>query len=720
MPEQEQQALLERLFEEESRQVFDLERGPLLRLRIVRLGSASWCWFITAHHAIGDAQSIFVLGTELLQRYDGLLDGQPLQLPPLRASFRDVVAHLRAAADTPEQTRAWWASAFGTPWPHVRLVPPERETEATSSARTLTLAQSQRLRAWAKDQHRSLFTFFLTLWFRILKKRSGVSDQVVGVATSGRDLPITDIDQMFGCFATGLPVRTHLEGHTFDEDFEAVDRAFSEAYRHGDIPTHELARLVPRFPESPWPPGAAHFMSFMDFRSFDALRSPYLQTHWEQARLHYTATATDTQSLNVLLGERIRIHLHATLPEALQHEILDEVVAEIAAHTAEPRPTSEPPPRVAAPGLDAALICYLPAPADLQGLLPGSPDAIRHLVKARLFEDGEARLAEVLRSPYGVSGAVFIPWFADELMLGDRAHLARQVADAIEVAGAHGARSVSLAGMLPACLNYGFSVAQLLDDENGLGLTTGHAATVVAVVKTVHKVLGLLERPIGQSTLAVVGFGSIGQSSLNLLLEQDLRPQRLLVVEQHSQLRHLKRPIDALRARYGDLEVLGADGALPDEVYGADVLIGASSSGGIVDVSRLQPGTVLIDDSFPLIVDARQAVERMERARDVLIVGGGTLSLGECRTEVLVPDIPSDLLDRALVRYGAGGVPGCRAESLLVSARDDLPAIRGLVDPADAARFWRALSDLGLEAAPLHLGGYAPPEALIERVRQLS
>ncbi|MBN1944640.1 MAG: amino acid adenylation domain-containing protein [Bradymonadales bacterium] len=801
----EQESALARCFEAESRQVFDLASGPMFRVHIARLEEHRSHWFFTVHHAIGDAFSLFLLGVELLQLYDAILDGRPAVLPPLRASFRDVVEHLRIEASrTPDSTRAFWDEQYRTPWPQVRLrirgtgEPAVLGDQTTSESLYLTSRESDRLRELASSRKLSLFALFLTLHFRVLARHSGEEDQIVGIATSGRDLPIPDIGRIFGCFATGLPIRARIRLASFEEDLRAVQKAFFEAYEHGNIPTYELAKVIPRHAGSPYPPGATYFMSFMDFRSLQAMRSNHLEPDWLRARLHYSAAATDTQlSFNVILGEQIRINLHSMYEPALQQEIRAEVEEEIEAllqschspHSlpnrsqAEETCTEESAKTAAAttvqfdqdppgdlvqhrepfteafdepgllsrrrrphpvtvtqrgtthtpvqavelsPKLDAALICYLPASDDLGVFFPRLSGSFPSLVRNGFFRDRPCLLAEVMRTPLGVSGAIFVPWFADELLSSDRRRLAGDVAQAVSLARAHGALSASLAGLLPSCLGYGFALEGLLDTETrGMGdppfrLTTGHAATVVAVVKNLRHVLGLAGLSLDQIELGIIGFGSIGQSALGLLLQLGPHPIALRIVEAADQLPHLNDPIEQLQRYYhGPLEIVGVSQDLPDAAYAADVLIGASSRGGILDVARLRPGTLLLDDSFPSLVDRQAAILRMERQQDVATLGAGMLSIGSCSTEVVAREVPPEVIDRAVRNYTDYGVPGCRIESLLVGAHGDLPAIRGLVEPEQAAAYWLAMSGAGVQPAPLHLGPTPLPEELCAAVGRL-
>src|SRR5687767_914336 len=64
-PQAEQEAL--RLATEDTRQPFDLARGPMYRLRLVRLADAEHRFYLTLHHIIFDGVSLYrVLVPELL------------------------------------------------------------------------------------------------------------------------------------------------------------------------------------------------------------------------------------------------------------------------------------------------------------------------------------------------------------------------------------------------------------------------------------------------------------------------------------------------------------------------------------------------------------------------------------------------------------------------------------------------------------------------------
>ncbi|MDX3619713.1 non-ribosomal peptide synthetase, partial [Streptomyces europaeiscabiei] len=367
-----------------------------------------------------------------------------------------------------------------------------------------------------------------------------------------------------------------------------------------------------------------------------------------------------------------------------------------------------------------------PAPHHLAAFAGLPPDTApgREAIRALLFPDGRARLLESITTPLGRSGFVSLPLFADELTgplpTGD---LATLTAHAVEHAASLGARCVSLAGMIPSLTGYGYDVLRRTAATTTT-LTTGHATTTVAVVKTVRTALDATGRDLAELTLAVVGCGSIGTSSLRLLLARSPHPPaRLLLCDVPGSAPRLRRLAAELSADHPAMAVQVVEptdtGALPAEVYGtADVIVTAVSGGPttLLDVDRLRPGTIVVDDSFPHCFDTARALDRMRHEQDVLIVGGGLLALGSTETH-LSPDLPAAALtghataraQQHLALHLPGTLASCRLESLLHAHLADpdsgteLPLIHGLVDLPRALAHWDAAEASGVHPAPLHL-----------------
>lgn len=211
--------------------------------------------------------------------------------------------------------------------------------------------------------------------------------------------------------------------------------------------------------------------------------------------------------------------------------------------------------------------------------------------------------------------------------------------------------------MIPSLTGYGFDVLRAVGttgavttattgpaDHTGSAapatpvVTTGHAATVVSVVRTVHAALDATGQQLGALTVAFVGLGSIGSSSLELLLTRAQQPPaRLLLCDVPGSGPRLKELAENLleRGLVKSVEVVESDQGLPGAVYDARLIVAAVSGGGaLLDIDRLAPGTTVVDDSFPHCFDTSRAIGRMDRAKDVLVVGGGLLSAGTTERRV--------------------------------------------------------------------------------------
>ncbi len=229
----------------------------------------------------------------------------------------------------------------------------------------------------------------------------------------------------------------------------------------------------------------------------------------------------------------------------------------------------------------------------------------------------------------------------------------------------------------------------------------------MSVVRTVHAALDATHRQLGSLTVAFVGLGSIGSSSLELLLTlAEEPPARLLLCDVPGSGPRLKELADGLveRGLAAVVEVVESDQGLPDAVYGARLIVAAVSGGGtLLDIDALAPGTTVVDDSFPHCFDTTRAFERMERAKDVLVVGGGLLSAGPAEREV-AEGLPAAAVAGYLAQpMVADAIASCRLESLLHASGCAVPLVHGPVDAPTGLAYWEAAEAAGIRAAPLHL-----------------
>ncbi|MFJ8751476.1 amino acid adenylation domain-containing protein [Streptomyces sp. NPDC102441] len=719
--------------EAEAKRRFEPWAWPLLRLRVLGLGEHEHVLLVHAHHLIGDGYSAALLVQELTTVYDRLAAGRTADLPAPRATFRDHA--LLPAEEQPGNAPGTAERRARVDAPYRRPVLRGTEGDGTvgdsgagseaaafrSSGFVLDADRTAALRALAAQAGATLYAPLLTAYHQQLARMTGHTDLIVGLAVSGRDRPLPDVHRIFGPFATAVPVRPAAGQDDkrptvdFGEALRGMVAEVEEARRHEDIVPRDVDGL---------PLTSQFFFTFLDFSMPATSHEQSLTVSWddEDSAFAPPSSATDVFLAVRPEGAGLRVTVRGSaaafssaaledFARALQERLARAVDRRDANRPSGNRPSGDRPsgdrPSGPRKTMDAALIGYLPSPGHLARLAGLPEDSLRREdLRELLFPDGAPRLLETVRTPLGRSGFVCVPLFADEL---DRdAGLVAHSARAVSLASSLGARSVSLAGMIPSLTGYGFDVLRSADGP--AAVTTGHAATVVSVIRTVHAALEATGKDLADLDVAFVGLGSIGASSLELLLSRATRPPRRLVLcdmpGSGPRLRRLARQLRE-RGQVGEVEVAESRPALPDAVYEAGLLVTAvSGSGAVLDVDRLAPGTVVVDDSFPHCFDTGRALARMRERRDVLVLGGGLLHLGELSREA-AEGLPAPAAAGYLAQpWIEGTLASCRVESLLHAADPELPLVHGLVDGSTTLAYWEAVERAGVTAGPLHLLGH--------------
>ncbi len=333
---------------------------------------------------------------------------------------------------------------------------------------------------------------------------------------------------------------------------------------------------------------------------------------------------------------------------------------------------------------------------------------------------------ELLAMHLGRIALFTLPHFDDQLYQ-DQTGLIASIIEGLEMARWLGARVVSLAGLIPSATDYGRAIAAALAGRDDLPLlSTGHATTTAAVTLALDRILVESGRDITQERVAFLGLGSVGLAALRLMLRCRPHPETLLlcdIYQKQAELELLQWELTTESGFKGTIQIIASPGAVPSELYTATTIIGATNVPNILDITRVNSGTLIVDDSAPHCFDPDQARRRFEAEQDILFTEGGVVQSPQPITATRY--LPR-LAERALpahakalfAHYNPHEITGCILSSLLSARFAHLPPTLGYVDLATTFEHYTTLRRLGFRGAELHCEGYTLPASGITRFRR--
>lgn len=216
---------------------FDLSKGPLFRLHLIRLSEARHELVFTAHHLVCDGWSFGMILAELARAYHARKTGRLPKLPPAM-SFADYARREHANIDSPEVTAAedFWVAKFSAGAPVLALPSdrPRPQVKTYSGAmESIALAPERyaRLKKASPKLGGTLFATLLSSFATLLHRLTAQDDLVIGVPAAGQTR--VGCDELVGHCLNFLPLRLRPDGKRHFREFAAeVKEHVLEAYDH--------------------------------------------------------------------------------------------------------------------------------------------------------------------------------------------------------------------------------------------------------------------------------------------------------------------------------------------------------------------------------------------------------------------------------------------------------------------------------------------------------
>ena len=233
----------------EAAKPFDLQRGPLLRVRLLRLNYDDHVLLLTMHHIISDAWSIEVLVRDFTALYAGFCQGYVAALPPLPIQYGDYAAwqrswltgNLLATQVSYWRTQLAELSPLELPTDYAR--PAERSPSGAVVAVTFDDETTASFRAVCQQEGVTLFMLLLAAFQLALGRYAGQTDVAVGTVVANRTR--VETEHLIGFFINTLVLRTDVGGVRTVRDLLARVREITlGAYSHQDVPFEHLVDVL--------------------------------------------------------------------------------------------------------------------------------------------------------------------------------------------------------------------------------------------------------------------------------------------------------------------------------------------------------------------------------------------------------------------------------------------------------------------------------------------
>lgn len=234
---------------------FDLEAGPLLRTKLVRLKEDQHQLVVTAHHIVVDGWSMGVILRDLGALYTAAHAGSGAPLNPA-PSFVQYALNERAAeaGDSHARARKYWIEQFSRAVPALDLpTDRKRPTLKTYASRRIDFplpkALTDRIKSTGARLGASYFVTLLAGFAATLQRLTRQDDLVIGIPAAGQ--AAAGEQDLVGHGVNMLPLRLAVEDDmTFSQLVKAARTALLDGSEHQQLSFGALLKQLslPRDP----------------------------------------------------------------------------------------------------------------------------------------------------------------------------------------------------------------------------------------------------------------------------------------------------------------------------------------------------------------------------------------------------------------------------------------------------------------------------------------
>ncbi len=299
LPADERNPVALRLAIEEAEQPFDLARGPLLRVSLLRLAEEEHVALITMHHIVSDGWSMSVFVHEVAALYEAFASGAESPLQELPIQYADFAAwqHEWLQGEVLDEQLGYWRKQLGGELPTLELPtdkphPAVQTYKGASQCVHLPVALSAAVKELSRRESVTPFMTLLAAFQTLLHRYTGQEDICVGTPVAGRNR--AEVEGLIGFFVNTLVMRADLAGApSFRALLRRVRDVALNAYAHQDMPFEKLVEELQ--PER----SLSHMPLFQVM--FHMLNAPQPELHLPGITLSFEQLYGETAKFDLLL-----------------------------------------------------------------------------------------------------------------------------------------------------------------------------------------------------------------------------------------------------------------------------------------------------------------------------------------------------------------------------------------------------------------------------------
>ncbi len=236
-----------RLATADALQPFDLAKGPMYRMRLVRLSDSEHRLFITLHHIIFDGVSLYrVLLPELETLYEAFARNESVSLAPLPIQYPDYAAWQRSSfkENSAEHLSFWQRTCHDLPVLDLQTDHPRPASQTYAGAMEtfqIPASTAAALRILSHEQGATPFMTMTAAFMALLHGYTGQEEIAIGGVSSGRHQK--EVMNLLGCFLNTVVIRCGFSADLpFTEMLDRVRGATLEALSHDEVPFEMLVQ----------------------------------------------------------------------------------------------------------------------------------------------------------------------------------------------------------------------------------------------------------------------------------------------------------------------------------------------------------------------------------------------------------------------------------------------------------------------------------------------